>query len=167
MQIRHATPDDIDPLVELKCLLVRQAWSDDPHYLDAYPDYRDRLRARLAELLISPTHQYWVAELGNRVVGVVSASVSKYLPGPDWSGISAHMSDLVVEEAARGQGIAKALMHEGMQWCREQGAWGIELHATRMARRMYEAMGWHYQEPEDRNGTFVTMCWRFQEAADD
>lgn len=162
MQIRPATASDVEAIVALKQILVTQAWSDDPHYLDAYPDYADRLRARLVELLVDPNHQYWVAADGNEVVGCVSASISKHLPGPDWSGISATMSDLVVAPAARGRGIARALMEVGMQWCRQQGAFGIDLHATRMARGMYAAMGWQRRQPEDPDATFVSMQWRFE-----
>lgn len=152
---------DAATITELKLILVAQSWSDDPAYLDAYPGYADAVRSRLDELLVDPNHRYWVAEEDGQIAGCVSASISRHLPGPDWSGISASMSDLVVRPQFRGRGIAKALMNEGMTWCERQGAFGVDLHATRMARGMYAAMGWQRREPESDDAPFVSMFWRF------
>lgn len=163
MQIREATLADLDDIVRLKQLLVATAWSDDLHVLDSYPDYESRLRARVAELLQHPDHQFWVAFDGEEIVACLSASLAKHLPGPDWSGIHGHLSDLYVAETHRGQGIAKELMHIGVDWLRDRGAWGADLHATRMALPMYEAMGWERRQADAEDSTFFSLSKRFDD----
>lgn len=167
VQIRDATPDDAADIMRLKLMLV-ESWEIEPPPGEGSGDdaYRGELRARIEELLAHPWYRYIVAVEGGRVVASASASITKHLPGPGWSGIAAHVADLVVEPGYRGQGIATALMDRCLAWCRAQSAYEVSMHATRAAVPMYRAMGWTPPAVEDPDGPFLTLVLGLTENAD-
>jgi ribosomal protein S18 acetylase RimI-like enzyme len=62
---------------------------------------------------------------------------------------------VVVDEAARGQGIGEALVTEGVRLAAEQGAQQIDLHSgnhRQAAIRLYQRVGFE---------KFETNVWRF------
>lgn len=158
--IRPATVHDVDDIHRLKYQLVR-TWYPDPAEVDDHPTYASTLRGRITEVIDHPWYHYVVAEVDGRVVACMSASIHKALPGPDWTGINAHMGDLFVQEDKRGMGLAGMLMDNCLAWCREQGAWSARMHATRMAVPMYLKQGWQPPEPEDPDGRFLTLLYAF------
>jgi ribosomal protein S18 acetylase RimI-like enzyme len=65
------------------------------------------------------------------------------------------IEDVVVDEAARGQGIGEALVTEGVRRARERGARQIDLHSgshRQAAIRLYQRVGFK---------KFETNVWRF------
>ena len=60
------------------------------------------------------------------------------------SGVRAHVEDLVVDEAVRGQGIGDALVHHALGVAREAGANGVALTTNpsrEAANRLYQRLG--------------------------
>jgi ribosomal protein S18 acetylase RimI-like enzyme len=60
------------------------------------------------------------------------------------TGVRAHIEDVVVDEAARGQGIGEALVRHAMQVAREAGADGVVLTSNsrrEAANRLYARLG--------------------------
>jgi len=53
-----------------------------------------------------------------------------------------YVLNLFVEPAHRGQGVAKALMADADAWFLDAGIEYCILHSTRMAKTMYEKLGW-------------------------
>lgn len=161
MLIRDATPDDLDGILALKLALVR-TWFEDEDHLDAYPDYPAHLRERLADLMPRDFHHYWVAEdADGTLVACLSALVTKHLPGPEWSGVHAHLGDLYVVPEHRGEGLAHQLMERAMAWCEAQDAFMADMHATQMAQPMYLKMGWRPPVLEQPGGRFQTLEYFF------
>lgn len=63
-------------------------------------------RAQFAEDFRRNAYQLWVAEQQERIVGMALC----YLRYSTWRGQCLYLEDLMVTEAARGQGIGKALL---------------------------------------------------------
>jgi ribosomal protein S18 acetylase RimI-like enzyme len=62
------------------------------------------------------------------------------------SGIRAHVEDIVVDEATRGQGIGEALIRHALKVAREAGANGVGLTTNprrEAANRLYQRMGFN------------------------
>lgn len=160
MQLREATLADVDTLVAFKLEIVR-TWFDDPAYVDDAPAYPARLRDRLVDLLPRDHHRFVVAEVDDAIVGCISASVLKHLPGPDWSGVHGHVADLYVLPAHRGRGLARALMEDSMAWLRRQEAFMADMDATKGAVAMYVKMGWVPRHPHELDQQFTTLEYHF------
>lgn len=65
------------------------------------------------------------------------------------TGLRAHIDDVVVDEACRGQGIGEALTEEAVRLAREGGALTVELtsHPSREgANRLYRRLGFEQRE---------------------
>jgi len=135
LPLRPASPADLDALVRLlEVLFTIEA--------DFRPD-PERQRRGLALLLADPTRAaVIVAAREGRVVGMVTAQlvVSTAEGAP-----SALVEDLVVEEAARGQGLGRRLLAAIEAWARARGATRLQLLADREnapALRFYARCGW-------------------------
>jgi ribosomal protein S18 acetylase RimI-like enzyme len=65
------------------------------------------------------------------------------------SGVRAHIEDVVVDKAMRGQGIGETLMRHALHMAREAGSNGVALTANprrEAANRLYRRLGfktWH------------------------
>jgi ribosomal protein S18 acetylase RimI-like enzyme len=55
-----------------------------------------------------------------------------------WRG---NILNVYAEPAYRRQGMARALMQEGMGWCRANGVGTVILHASEEGRTLYESLG--------------------------
>ena len=65
------------------------------------------------------------------------------------TGIRSIIEDVVVDESARGQGIAKAMMHHAIEVAREAGAAGIALTSNPRrvaANKLYQTLGFEQRE---------------------
>ena len=63
------------------------------------------------------------------------------------SGIRAHIEDIVVDEATRGQGIGEALIRYALNVAREAGANGVGLTTNprrEAANRLYQRVGFNH-----------------------
>ena len=75
------------------------------------------------------------------IVGMLTLLVNR-VP----SGIRAHVEDIVVDEAMRGQGIGEALIRHALNVAREAGANGVGLTTNprrEAANRLYQRMGFN------------------------
>ena len=65
------------------------------------------------------------------------------------SGVRAWIEDVVVDEAARGQGVGEALNREALRLAAEQGARTVELTSRpsrEAANRLYQRLGFKMRE---------------------
>ena len=85
-----------------------------------------------------------VARSGGTVTGTLTLVM---FPLP--TGLRAWIEDVVVDEAARGQGTGEALTHEALRIAREAGARTVDLTsrlAGEAAGRLYERLGFTIRE---------------------
>ncbi|MFJ9723636.1 GNAT family N-acetyltransferase [Streptomyces sp. NPDC101209] len=93
----------------------------------------------LARVLASDTNTVLVARAGHGIVGTLTLTT---VPLP--SGLRARVEDVIVDEAARGHGIAGLLMERALQLAREAGARTVDLTSRpdrEAANRLYERLG--------------------------
>ncbi|MEU0249159.1 GNAT family N-acetyltransferase [Streptomyces sp. NPDC006235] len=85
-----------------------------------------------------------VARAGGVIVGTLTLVL---LPLP--SGLRGRVEDVVVDDAARGQGIAGLLIEEAVRIAREAGARTVDLTSRpdrAAANRLYERLGFRARE---------------------
>lgn len=122
-------------------LAMLDAYSSDP-LGDGKPlddDVRERLVPALRE---HPTTLVWLAYLGEEPVGVVTAFLgfSTFKARP-----LVNLHDVAVTSAARGRGVAKALLAAVEESAREKGCCRLTLEVLEgnlAAKTLYEAVGY-------------------------
>lgn len=130
---RHATEADLDALAEL---------------FDAYRVFyrqdSDKAAARdfLAQRLSHQESVILIAEQNGQAVGFTQLypSFSSVRMKPVWI-----LNDLYVDDAARGSGCGKALLHAAERMAAERGAAGLMLEteaSNRVAQQLYHGQGW-------------------------
>ena len=114
MTIRRARPDDEAAVAALILQLGASAHGTAP--LDLVACYND--------MLTLDQHALWVADTKAGVVGLITASLR---PTLYHSGPSVLIDELVVDAAARGQGVGRALVQAVVTWALDQGASEVEV----------------------------------------
>lgn len=133
MNLRHATPDDLERLVPLFDA-YRQFYQQpsDPPLAERF------LRARLT----AEESVIYVAEGATGLLGFVQLYPSFWSVAACRSWI---LNDLYVAPEARGTGVGRALMDSARAHAEATGAGGLDLSTQRgnhSAQRLYQAAGW-------------------------
>jgi GNAT superfamily N-acetyltransferase len=116
-RVRRAGPGDFGYVTDLLEELGRA---------EVTAETREAARAVYEGHLASSEAAHLVAEIDGEVVGFSSLHFRGRLnrPTPDgW------IPDLIVAEAARRQGVARALLTEAERVCRERGCWSLTLES--------------------------------------
>ena len=149
--IRQASRADITALVGLlqQLFSIEQDFQPDPN----------KQYCGLELLLESDLAQVFVAECGNRIVGMLTVQI---LISTAQGGPVGLVEDVVVDAASRGQGIGGVLLEHLRQWSQQQGLSRLQLLADRgnvRALEFYQKQGWMLTslgglrlllEPQDR-----------------
>jgi len=155
MTVRPVDPGEIDPLAQLwhdcwqdaHAKLAPRGWAQ----ARTLPSFRDRLVAALAE---------------TRVAGPVGAPTGLCMLKND------ELNQLYVARAARGSGVAAALIDDGEARLAERGvttAWLACAVGNDRAARFYEKRGWHRARTavnrlETADGVFEIDIWRYEKS---
>lgn len=93
------------------------------------------------------TNVLFVAELEDRVVGYSLMTVSRLLHAP---GLTAHLQEIVVDEASRGHGVGDRLMQANEHYCMGRGVRQLSASTARIGsfynHRGFEPVGEHYRK---------------------
>lgn len=133
--IRPATEADLGALVRLLGVLFSIE-------ADFRPDPRRQRRGLRAMLSDPERRRVLVAERAGAVVGMVTLQL---LVSTAEGGPSGLLEDMVVGEAARGEGLGRRLLRAAERWGRGRGATRFQLLADSgngAALAFYERMGW-------------------------
>lgn len=106
-----------------------------------YPTTAQAVAGRLVALADDPCHAVFVAESNDDVCGLIHVGLHRSLLAEREAEIEA----LVVDAAARGVGVGRALVEQAEQWAREQGcaAMGVRSRSERSgAHAFYTALGY-------------------------
>ncbi|QIM16484.1 GNAT family N-acetyltransferase [Leucobacter insecticola] len=89
----------------------------------------------------------FVAENDGKVVGYSLLTVSRLLHAP---GLTAHLQEIVVDEASRGANVGDRLMQANEHYCMGRGVRQLSASTSRIGsfynHRGFEAMGEHYRK---------------------
>jgi len=111
-------------------------------------------RAALAGIVGSPATTLLAARLDGRIAGLLTLAM---FPIP--TGLRAWIEDVIVDEAARGQGIGEALIKEALALAETAGARRVDLTsrpAREAAGRLYERLGFTARSTRIYRYTFGT-----------
>lgn len=151
-QIRAAQPDDAAGIADL---IVRLGTFQ--HHFEGLPAdaIRQRMGQHLNACLVDKSHTVLVALTApNRIVGYVAVHWLPYLfmPGPE-----GFVSELFIEDAARGQGIGTQLLEIVKQEAQTRGCTRLSLINIRdresYLRGFYAKLGWQ-ERPDAANFVF-------------
>lgn len=96
------------------------------------------------------TNVLFVAESDGRVAGYSLLTVSRLLHAP---GLTAHLQEIVVDTAFRGQGIGDRLIQANEHYCMGRGVRQLSASTARIGRfynhRGFEPVGEHYRRVLD------------------
>jgi ribosomal protein S18 acetylase RimI-like enzyme len=139
ISLRRATFDDLDLVAPL---------FDAYRRFYAQPGDLQRARDFLRERLQQGESAILIAELDGRIAGFTQLypMFSSVRTARIWI-----LNDLYVDEGARRQGVANALLDGAAGFAKEQGAAGVMLETSRdnaPARALYRAAGWSEDESQ-------------------
>lgn len=101
-------------------------------------------RARTEAVIAHEATELLVARDSGRIVGTATL-----VTAPSLTGLRGHVEDVVVDEAARGRGIARLLLEHMTQLARQRGLRTLDLTSRpsrESALRLYESVGFHRRE---------------------
>ena len=145
--VRPATPGDLASVIELRMALLREHGSN-PIYARLRPDASDRARRMFAAQLTSPNERIFLAEDGERVIGIIRCVESTGSPLLDPARY-AYISSAYVRPEARRQGALRALVAAARHWCVERGLDEARLHSVagdEGSNRAWDALGFEVVE---------------------
>jgi ribosomal protein S18 acetylase RimI-like enzyme len=127
-QVREATPEVADALARLLPQLNPALTGPSPELL---------------RLVVSdPAVALLVARADGEIVGTATLAV---VATPTW--VTAHVNDVVVDEAARGRGVGRELMQAALRIARDRGAQVVRLTSAERrsgAHRLYASLGFRH-----------------------
>jgi ribosomal protein S18 acetylase RimI-like enzyme len=128
IDVQAATAVDDELLAAVAALVPQLSSSSPPPGADA-----------LERIVASPDATLFVARQGDRIVGMLTL-VTFEIP----TAVRAWIEDVVVDESARGQGVAAALVQAALDRSSEAGARTVDLTSRpdrEAANRLYVRMG--------------------------
>jgi len=126
LRVREATPRDLDAVVALRLLLLREH-PDHPVYGRLRKDVGARARVLFAAQLRSPGEVIFLAERDAEAVGVLRCVESAGSPLMDPARY-AYVSSVFVRPEARRQGVLREMLAAAERWARERGLSQMRLH---------------------------------------
>lgn len=100
--------------------------------------------AEVAEIINSPASDLLVARVDGRIVGTLTLVIFR-IP----TGMRAWIEDVVVDDAARGQGVGEALNRFALDVAKRRGCKTVDLTSRpsrEAANRMYQRIGFQARE---------------------
>lgn len=147
VRVRRATIEDLDSVVALRLALLRE-YPDHPVYGRLRPDAELRARALFGAQLEAANEVVFIAETGERPVGLVRCveTVSSPLLLPDRY---CYVSSAYVQPDYRRRGVLQALIASARQWCDQRGLSEMRLHnvgSRAAAAAAWDALGFEVVE---------------------
>ena len=148
--IRPATAADQQVLGRYGGALMRQHHQADPSRFIQVDHPEAGYGRFLVSRLSDPESVVLVAERAGRVVGYVYADVEG-ISWKDLRGPCGFVHDVFVDEAARGQGAGRQLLHAAIDWIRSKGRSQVVLWTKTKndhAKNLFRALGFRYTMTE-------------------
>jgi GNAT superfamily N-acetyltransferase len=137
--IKRATTDDIETLVELRLAMQRE----NSHGIEvAWAALGETCRRYFAENLPPGVFVVFVAEVDGQVVATSGISFVSRPPGStsvlQYEG---YVTNVYTVPAWRGRGVATALLNTTIGYAQQKGARLVYLHTSDTGRSVYEKLG--------------------------
>jgi GNAT superfamily N-acetyltransferase len=146
-RVRQANTHDLSALGRMGAQLMRTHFAFDSQRFMAPPvDAEEGYGWFLGTQMEAPDGVVFVAERDDRVIGYAYAALEP-LNWKELRDAAGFIHDVYVEEAARGAGVAVALVEACVEWLRSRGAprvllWTAAPNAA--AQRLFERLGFRH-----------------------
>ena len=138
---RRATPDDLAALHDLVVAAIAEKRTQKGGELWARRERRpDPLEASLAAAIAADDQEVLVGTIDGTIVGFGAAHIEKLADG----GLLGVVDEVYVDPGARAIGVGEALMSQLVDWCRDQGCFGVDslaLPGDRHTKNFFESFG--------------------------
>jgi ribosomal protein S18 acetylase RimI-like enzyme len=142
MEIREATQTDLPAIVELWKSMMDFHSNLDSFFARSRDGHRNFLEWATKEIG-SENSKLFVADSGVKILGYIKIQISEYPPLFDMKKFGM-ISDAVVTDEYRRQGIGEALFKQSMNWFKEKGIDRVELRVANVnpvAHGFWKKMG--------------------------
>lgn len=137
IQIRKATPNDLEKVLEARYATLRAVFDLKEDYV-----FDENFRIATRNYFEKEDQMTVLAFHGETVVGCATICYMTLVPTPDHpAGKRAHIMNVHTEEAYRRQGIGLRMMNFLIGEAKERGITEISLDATDEGRLLYEKCG--------------------------
>ena len=146
-KIRLATLDDVDALISLRLVFLKEVGS-----LSGGVDCSElgeAIRHYLVRKMPAGEFLAWVAENEGGIVGTSGLTLFERPPnGANMAGLEAYLSNMYTVPGWRGKGVGTALVKAIIDHVKGTRARRIWLHATEQGRPVYEKAGFVVSETD-------------------
>jgi GNAT superfamily N-acetyltransferase len=133
--IRQAQPDELNIAADYWNNIVNEAFGED--WDRKYPNWRSIFLTTMQRRISQGLQQYYVAEVGAKVVGAAGAQVSEAFFGA----VRGYVEGVYVVRQFRRKGVATRLMRKCIEWLKSMRCDVVRLQATAEGRPLYESLG--------------------------
>jgi GNAT superfamily N-acetyltransferase len=110
--------------------------------VEAETTFLSRCTAWMSERLQQNNWRCWVVEKDNSIFGALWLQLIEKIPNPTSEPeFHAYITNVFVEESARGAGLGSRLLAEALAFCKQQSVHAVILWPTEKSRTLYERHG--------------------------
>lgn len=106
-----------------------------------HPGWRERYAEYFAHKQAEHQGQLFVALSGDQVVGMAAVTVPEDYHAFVRGRVSGRVNSVYVTPLFRRRGIARALMHAGMDWLKTRGCVVVRLNSSEEGLALYQSLG--------------------------
>ena len=136
--IRPANSADSSALAQLRYKLRSRAIGE----MEPESEFLNRCGNWMADRLTQPMWRSWVAEQGGEIVGALWLQLIEKIPNPtSESELHAYITNVFVNESARGKGVGSQLLTEAIEFCKQRSVHAVILWPSEKSRTLYQRHG--------------------------
>jgi len=134
-----ATPDDLEVILSHRREMFREMGGD---YEQKIHVFDKASRIYFDNALRDGSYHGVLCRIDGTVVAGGGVVIAAWPGSPmNFDSRRAWILNIYVEPSHRRQGIARAIMRELVDWCRQNGFQSVALHASEEGRALYEKLG--------------------------
>lgn len=138
--LREANLDDLLTLVnQRRTMFVEATNAKNQKALD---DMDSTYKNYIKKALTEGSFKAWVVEMNKKIIAGGAISIYEQPPRPqDYTLRYVYVHSIYTDPEYRRQGLARKILENIINWCRENGLKTLTLHAVEVSRPLYESLG--------------------------